>query len=57
MESKVSRSLDHVNWWDPQHWKLKGPRSVSSISLEDPDPDAIRNGWLTLTYAKVNYCQ
>lgn len=43
-----SRSLDHVNWWDPVHWKGKAPRSVSSMSLEEADPAEIRNGWLTL---------
>lgn len=38
-----SRSLDHVNWWEPEHWKSKGPRSVSSVSLE-------RDGWLPIDY-------
>lgn len=49
----ISRSLDHVNWWDPEHWKARGPRSISSISLEDADPAEIRNGWLTIQPCKV----
>lgn len=54
MEARgISRSLDHVNWWDPEHWKSRGPRSISSISLEEVDPAEIRNGWLTLETPKV----
>lgn len=49
----ISRSLDHVNWWDPQHWKPRGPRSISSMSLEEVDAAEIRNGWITLRQPKV----
>ncbi|KOB78880.1 Endopeptidase Clp ATP-binding subunit C [Operophtera brumata] len=49
------RSLDHVNWWEPDHWKAKGTRSLTSVSLEGADPAEIRNGWLTLPHDKVNF--
>lgn len=47
------RSLDHVHWWEPENWKNKAPRSVSS--LEGIDPAEIRNGWLTLTDTRVSF--
>lgn len=44
METRnYSRSLDHVNWWEPEHWKTKGPRSMSSMSLERG-----AEGWITI---------
>lgn len=58
METRhISRSVDHVNWWEPEHWKPRAPRSVSSVSLEGADPAEIRNGWLTLPSAKVRYAE
>ncbi|CAH1637569.1 unnamed protein product [Spodoptera littoralis] len=58
MEARgISRSLDHVNWWNPEHWKHRGPRSISSISLDDADPSEIRNGWLTLRHPKARFQQ
>lgn len=48
----MSRSLDQVNWWEPEHWKTR-PRCVSSAVLQGADPSSIRNGWLTLPDQKV----
>ncbi|XP_028176770.1 zinc finger C2HC domain-containing protein 1C [Ostrinia furnacalis] len=53
----MSRSLDHVNWWDPEHWKNRKPRVMSSMSLEGADPAEIRNGWLTLPDPKARFQQ
>ncbi|XP_053613709.1 zinc finger C2HC domain-containing protein 1C isoform X3 [Plodia interpunctella] len=58
METRnISRSVDHVNWWEPEHWKFRGPRSLSSVSLEGADPAEIRNGWITLPSAKARFQQ
>ncbi|XP_063831701.1 uncharacterized protein LOC135080901 [Ostrinia nubilalis] len=53
----MSRSLDHVNWWEPEHWKNRKPRVMSSMSLEGADPAEIRNGWLTLPDPKARFQQ
>ncbi|KAL0869373.1 hypothetical protein ABMA27_007617 [Loxostege sticticalis] len=53
----MSRSLDHVNWWEPEHWKNRGLRAMSSVSLERADPAEIRNGWLTLSDPKARFQQ
>lgn len=50
----ISRSLDHVHWWEPEHWKTRS-RCVSSATLQGADPLDIRNGWLTLNDTKVKY--
>ncbi|CAG9565189.1 unnamed protein product [Danaus chrysippus] len=55
MESKVSRSLDHSNWWEPDHWKMRS--GLISTSLEGADPAEIRNGWLTLSDNKARFQQ
>lgn len=52
----LSRSLDNVHWWEPEHWKTR-PRCVSSATLRNSDPLEIRNGWLTLNNTKVMYSQ
>ncbi|XP_063627576.1 zinc finger C2HC domain-containing protein 1C isoform X1 [Cydia splendana] len=58
METRdMSRSLDNVHWWEPDHWKTKKLRSTSSLSLEGADPADIRNGWLTLPDPKARFQQ
>lgn len=51
MEGKISRSLDHSNWWEPDHWKMRSGQI--STTLGEADPAEIRNGWLTLPDPKV----
>ncbi|XP_063367634.1 zinc finger C2HC domain-containing protein 1C [Cydia amplana] len=53
----MSRSLDNVHWWQPEHWRTKKLRSTSSLSLEGADPADIRNGWLTLPDPKARFQQ
>lgn len=51
--SNMSRSMD-INWWDPESWKSKLPRSIRSTgSFEILDPSDIRNGWITLPDTEV----
>ncbi|CAH2094295.1 unnamed protein product [Euphydryas editha] len=52
----MSRSLDQVNWWEPEHWKTR-PRCVSSAVLQGSDPSSIRNGWLTLPDSQARFQQ
>ncbi|CAH2045963.1 unnamed protein product, partial [Iphiclides podalirius] len=45
--------MEHVNWWQPENLKHRGPRSVSSIS----DPADFRNGWVTLSSYQARFQQ